>query len=449
MRRPDRRDSPCGGAPFHGGEASRIARFFPALALVGAFLLAGCRNAPEVEAEYFRTPTPHEAQGISIRERGLQSTALGGEWLAEAEHALRNPIPVDGHYLEAGRFVRSEADAVAYRIPVERGQRLEIRIRGRLMERGGLLVDLFRTSPEDPRRHAWIRSLPGGAGHLDLEPRRDGEYLLRLQPALFAQGGYELEIRTVSALRFPVLGHDNRAVWSEFGAPREGGRRRHHGVDIFAPRGTPVLATSAAEVRRVDRTPVGGNIVWLRDRRRGHSLYYAHLESQTVREGQWVTPGDTVGLVGNSGNARTTPTHLHFGLYARGRGPIDPLPFIRVLPKQNPEILADVERTGTWSRSRGGDIRLRAGPSTRSDAVADLGPERPFRVVAATGDWYRVRLGDGTEGYVAARITEDAAEPSPAQLAERASSPREGGPAAGTGARNGSSRTSDRVEDRR
>jgi murein DD-endopeptidase MepM/ murein hydrolase activator NlpD len=134
--------------------------------------------------------------------------------------------------------------------------------------------------------------------------------------------------RTTAALSFPVAGRNRAAVQSYFRDPRDGGRREHHGVDIFAPRDTPVLAASSGLVSSVATTPVGGHVVWVWDPRRGQSHYYAHLSRQTVHTGQPVTAGDVIGYVGNTGNARTTPPHLHFGIYARGDGPIDPLPFV-------------------------------------------------------------------------------------------------------------------------
>src|SRR5690606_6321435 len=117
------------------------------------------------------------------------------------------------------------------------------------------------------------------------------------------------------ALAFPVEGRGTGAVGSFFGADRDGGARSHHGVDIFAPRGTPVLAAAEGTVSRVRETPRGGKVVWLRDEARGQNLYYAHLDSQLVAGGERVRVGDTLGLVGNTGNARTTPPHLHFGIY--------------------------------------------------------------------------------------------------------------------------------------
>jgi hypothetical protein len=55
---------------------------------------------------------------------------------------------------------------------------------------------------------------------------------------------------------------------------------------------------------------------------------YAHLSRQAVRTGERVKAGDVIGYVGTTGNARGTPPHLHFGIYALREGPIDPLPFV-------------------------------------------------------------------------------------------------------------------------
>jgi hypothetical protein len=94
---------------------------------------------------------------------------------------------------------------------------------------------------------------------------------------------------------------------------------------------TPALAAADGVVRGVGVTSLGGKVVWLRDED-GHALYYAHLDRQYVTEGQQVRTGDTLGFIGNTGNARTTPPHLHFGIYARGEGPVDPWYFVYRLP---------------------------------------------------------------------------------------------------------------------
>jgi murein DD-endopeptidase MepM/ murein hydrolase activator NlpD len=134
-------------------------------------------------------------------------------------------------------------------------------------------------------------------------------------------------------LGFPVDGVDARAIWSGFGAERDGGRRAHRGVDIFAPRGTPALAAIDGWVTRVETTRVGGNVVWLQPLLGTMRIYYAHLDEQWVRPGDFVRAGQAVGTVGNTGNARTTPPHLHFGVYVRRQGmrggARDPAEFLR------------------------------------------------------------------------------------------------------------------------
>ena len=106
---------------------------------------------------------------------------------------------------------------------------------------------------------------------------------------------------------FPWRSGDTRAVLSFFGDSRDGGRRGHRGVDIFAPRGTPVLSATDGRVYRVETTLIGGNVVWVRASDQVNRVYYAHLDSQVVRTGMEVKRGTLLGFVGNTGNARTTP----------------------------------------------------------------------------------------------------------------------------------------------
>ena len=85
----------------------------------------------------------------------------------------------------------------------------------------------------------------------------------------------------------------------------------HKGIDIFAPRGTPAVAATSGIVTYVGRKSLGGNVVLiLGPKWRLH--YYAHLDSIAVTAMQPVRRGQTVGTVGDSGNARGKPTHLHY-----------------------------------------------------------------------------------------------------------------------------------------
>jgi murein DD-endopeptidase MepM/ murein hydrolase activator NlpD len=90
----------------------------------------------------------------------------------------------------------------------------------------------------------------------------------------------------------------------------------HHGDDIFAPLGAPVLACASGIVFSVGWNPIGGNRLWLRDGQ-GNLFYYAHLSAFTplAVNGNKVNAGDVLGFVGNTGDARTTPYHLHFEIH--------------------------------------------------------------------------------------------------------------------------------------
>ncbi len=131
-----------------------------------------------------------------------------------------------------------------------------------------------------------------------------------------------------AALPVPVHGVRAGQIADTFGAPR-GSRRRHEGVDIFAPRGTPVASATRGIVVSVDDGGLGGRQVWvLGPGRERH--YYAHLDDWApgLSTGQAVQAGSVLGFVGTTGNAQGTPPHLHYGIYG-AQGAHDPLPLLR------------------------------------------------------------------------------------------------------------------------
>ncbi len=137
------------------------------------------------------------------------------------------------------------------------------------------------------------------------------------------------------AYTFPVAGTDV-SFGDTYGAERSdvpGGW--HHGDDLFAPLGTPVVAVTDGTVFSVGWNPVGGWRLWLLDRA-GDEFYYAHLSGYTAlgSNGRHVQRGDVLGYVGNTGDAVTTPTHLHFEihpvalLYLGYDGAVDPTTYL-------------------------------------------------------------------------------------------------------------------------
>ncbi len=130
-----------------------------------------------------------------------------------------------------------------------------------------------------------------------------------------------------STILMPVHDMTVARVTDTWGAAR-GADRTHEGQDIFAPAGTPIFSGTRGYVRRIDVTTLGGNVVFVTGAG-GRRYYYAHLEriADGLRVGQAVTTDTVLGFVGNTGNALTTPPHLHFGVY-QSRVAINPLPLL-------------------------------------------------------------------------------------------------------------------------
>jgi murein DD-endopeptidase MepM/ murein hydrolase activator NlpD len=231
---------------------------------------------------------------------------------------------------------RWEALAVTYDIPLRRGQKYVAAV----PDGGHVFLDLFRRTVTS---NDLVASAAADGTHLEVEIPADGEYVLRVHPALDHTGGADLSQRVEPSLALPVKGASRTSIQSGFGAPRDSGARVHQGVDIFAPRGTPVVAAADGLVTSVGTNGLGGNVVWLMRPMRGESLYYAHLDTQLVTAGSYVRRGDVLGTVGNTGNARGGPTHLHFGIYASG-GAVDPLPYLVSVPPAK-HSLVDHRRT--------------------------------------------------------------------------------------------------------
>ena len=109
----------------------------------------------------------------------------------------------------------------------------------------------------------------------------------------------------------------NQHLVDTWGGARSQGRK-HEGIDIFAPRGTPIQATTQGIVSKVGEDALGGRVVVIVGPG-GAGHYYAHLEDYAdIAPNDWVNSGDIIGYVGDSGNAKGTPTHVHYGIYING-----------------------------------------------------------------------------------------------------------------------------------
>lgn len=115
------------------------------------------------------------------------------------------------------------------------------------------------------------------------------------------------------ALLVPVAGVRRDRIVDSWGDARGEGRQ-HHGTDIMAAGGTPVLAAAAGTVEKLYDSRLGGITLYQRSTDRRWTFYYAHLQGYApgVHEGQAVRAGEVLGYVGDTGDAGPGNTHLHF-----------------------------------------------------------------------------------------------------------------------------------------
>ena len=118
------------------------------------------------------------------------------------------------------------------------------------------------------------------------------------------------------ALIVPVQGIDPSALHDTFNEQRGGGTRPHEALDILAPRGTPVLSATGGRVLKLFDSKAGGRMVYAADSSERFILIYAHLDAYApgLADGQPLTRGQVIGIVGTTGNAPPTVPHLHFAI---------------------------------------------------------------------------------------------------------------------------------------
>jgi len=122
---------------------------------------------------------------------------------------------------------------------------------------------------------------------------------------------------------FPIRGYQGGDIPAHWGSADKGARG---GADIFAPVGTPVQSMVSGNVQwaNTNDSAGGNNVGILGDD--GNTYYYAHMrDAPLVKPGQRVSTGQDLGVVGNTGNAKGTPSHLHIGIgkgIATGTGPL-------------------------------------------------------------------------------------------------------------------------------
>ncbi|MEO7292493.1 MAG: M23 family metallopeptidase [Ginsengibacter sp.] len=238
----------------------------------------------------------------------------------------------------------------------------------------------------------------------------DSAFIVRIQPELLKQGEYILTISAGPSLAFPIPQNVKSSIISLFGMGRDNGIRKHEGIDILAPKHSPAIASANGVITRVNENASGGKVIFLKPDNASYNLYYAHLDSQIAKEGQRVKIGDILGLTGNTGNAKFTVSHLHFGIYTNNNVAMDPLYFVKSDYKEPTKTSIPLSNLNTWMRS-GKNIKFYADQFVAGTNFTLLEENTLMRPEAASGNLYRVVLPDDKKGFVSALSITSASKP--------------------------------------
>ncbi|MDP8975161.1 MAG: M23 family metallopeptidase [Actinomycetota bacterium] len=234
--------------------------------------------------------------------------------------ARKTGVPVD----ELAR-----ANGISNRDRVRRGQVLAIPSERRARAKGPVLIATSQPLPRlpspvvvvDGSRRYQVRRGDTFAGIA----ARTGTSAAELMRANGVKRGTSL--RANATLKIPgppwlcpVQG--GRVDFSDgWGDPRAGGRR-HVGVDLFAFRGTRVVASVGGTLVHESGSRAG--LAYRLQGDDGNEYYGAHLHSLATRPGR-IERGALIGTVGSTGNAMGTTPHLHFEIHPGGGGPVNPI----------------------------------------------------------------------------------------------------------------------------
>ncbi len=339
-------------------------------------------------ADFITKPAPKDVYKRQFKE-ALQLYSL---WEDQGQKALTDSVRISAPYAESGKFSPQSFPVYSYDIALNPGEEIVLDIMTDSIKTL-VFIDLYRQNKDSVVSFEHMGSSEFESRSFRKEIDQSGIYKIIMQPEIEANTPFRLKVHKESVYRFPVASKGNSAIQSFWGAARDGGRRSHEGIDIFAARGTPVVAATKGRVTSTGNKGLGGKQVWLRDSKRGNSLYYAHLDSIIATPGMAVAAGDTLGFVGNTGNARTAAPHLHFGIYKGFRGAINPLPFVyrndaAVVPDIDPNIFSDQV---VLSKVR---ANLRSGPTTKSNILKQIQPKDTLRLLGKSSDWYHIRFNE-------------------------------------------------------
>jgi len=359
------------------------------VAFLFGMVITSCKQVRKA-ADVIVQPTARE-----VYERNFsKNDSLLLQWNNAFEKAKSDSIQITLPYSESGVFSEENFNVYSYNIQLKEGERIVVDVE-KQPDSALVFVDLFQAKTDSLKFFRLLKSSKPNKTSLSEEIDVSGFYKVIVQPQMKLQFPFVLKIYTEPIYTFPVSGGNNKNIQSFWADPRDAGSRSHEGIDIFAARGTPVVAVTDGVVASVGERGLGGKQVWLRDGLFGKSIYYAHLDSIAVSNGKRVKVGDTLGFVGNTGNAKTTAPHLHFGIY-KSHGAINPLSFIKkteIQPNEKPSAI--IKAVTLKNRAA-----VHKGPASVFKQFTSLKKNDTIIVLGKNQKWFHIQTKDSLKGYV-------------------------------------------------
>ena len=357
--------------------------------IIFPILFMGCEEVQKA-ADVVIQPTARE-----VYERNFKKDdSLLLQWKNAFEISKKDILQITLPYSESGIFSEENFNVYSYNIQLKEGERLLVSIE-KEPDSASVFIDLFQQKSDSLKTFQLVKSSEDKKSSLAFEIDKSEVYKIIIQPEMKRKLPFIIKIYSEPMYFFPVSGGTNKSVQSFWADPRDSGSRSHEGVDIFAPKGTPVVAVSDGSISSTGERGLGGKQVWLRDGLFGKRVYYAHLDSIAVSAGKSVKMGDTLGFVGNTGNAKTTDPHLHFGIY-RNRGAVNPYPYIKLTDIQQVKDTSKVVK-GTISKNK---ADLRKGPASVFEELATLRKNDTVLVLGKNQNWFHIQTRDSLKGFI-------------------------------------------------
>ena len=358
-------------------------------ACVGFLTIASCSKIASV-TDVITKPSARQIYKREFKD----NKELFADWENAFEKAKSDSIQISLPYGEKGTFNPQQNLVYSYVVELKEGESLNATIYKDSVSHK-VFIDLFElrngeyvhASSAAPEENSIIHS-----------PSDGGTFKVIVQPQVGSNSDFFFSFNKEPQYGFPVAGKGNNSIQSFWQDERDGGRRVHEGIDVFAKRGTPVVAVTDGTVSFTGERGLGGKQVWQRAGLFGNAIYYAHLDSISVSGGTRLRKGDTLGFVGNTGNARTTAPHLHFGIYKAG-GAVNPLPFVYEIPKISSKSYPRSFKKATVTvKSKKGNLRI--APDTDGRKVGEVIAGEQVVLLGENNGWLHVLTSTGCKGFV-------------------------------------------------